>query len=94
MQGNARKFVRKDVSVEAMAKAAVVPVNDKAGKAPDKSIIRCVRPLQNWLFKSFLQQVISVPFDFSVHNAAVQAKHLQLPLIQVWSLTQFYSVDF
>jgi len=56
-QGNARKFVRKDVSVEAMAKAAVVPVNDKAGKAPDKSII-------------------------SVHNAAVQAKHLQLPLIQ------------
>ena len=40
LQGNARKFVRKDVSVEAMAKAAVVPVNDKAGKAPDKSIVR------------------------------------------------------
>lgn len=56
-QGTTRKFVKKEVSVEAMAKAAVVPACDKDGKAPDKSVV-------------------------SVHNAALQAKHLQLPLIQ------------
>lgn len=39
-QGTTRKFVKKEVSVEAMAKAAVVPACDKDGKAPDKSVVR------------------------------------------------------
>jgi len=57
-QGNTRKYVKKEVSLEAMAKAAVVPTPDKdTGKAPDKSKV-------------------------SIHNAALQAKHLQIPLMQ------------
>jgi len=58
VQGDRRKFVKKEMNVEAMRKAAVVPVAPEGeGKKPDKAVI-------------------------GLHNAALQAKHLQLPLMQ------------
>jgi len=53
VQGDRRKFVKKEMNVEAMCKAAVIPSSEK----PDKAVV-------------------------GLHNAALQAKHLQLPLMQ------------
>ena len=53
VQGDRRKFVKKEMNVEAMVKAAVVP---PTSEKPDKAAA-------------------------SLHNAAIEGKHLQLPLM-------------
>merc|ERR1712142_466740 len=55
VQGDRRKFVKKEMNTEAMIKAAVVP--SSVTEKPDMSVV-------------------------GLHNAALQAKHLQLPLMQ------------